>query len=138
MQRLGASLWEVPPGESAYPYHYHLGDEELLVVLDGDGEVRTPQGWRPLKGGEVVAFVPGEAGAHQVRCPGPATLRFLAVSTAGAPDIVIYPDSGKLGAFERRSDGGGVWELHRRSDRVGYWDGEPGASTDGPVQELGG
>jgi hypothetical protein len=34
-ERLGLSLWELPPGEAAYPYHHHLGEEELIVVLDG-------------------------------------------------------------------------------------------------------
>lgn len=123
-QRLGASLWEIPPGEAAYPYHYHLQEEELLVVLAGSGRLRGPDGWRPLAEGEVVAFLPGEEGGHQVLNDGAVPLRFLAVSTSGAPDIVIYPDSDKLGAAERRPDGGGVWELYRRGDRVGYWDGE--------------
>lgn len=127
-ERLGASLWEVAPGAYAYPYHYHLADEELIVVLGGDGELRTPSGWRPLVAGEVVSFLPGERGAHQLRATGSAPLRFLAVSTSGAPDIVIYPDSGKLGAFERRPDGGGVWELYRRRDAVGYWEDEPPVS----------
>jgi hypothetical protein len=40
------------------------------------------------------------------------------------PDIVIYPDSDKLGANERLPEGGGLSELYRRSDSVGYWDGE--------------
>jgi hypothetical protein len=30
---IGASLWEVPPGEAAYPYHFHYADEELVIVL---------------------------------------------------------------------------------------------------------
>lgn len=124
-ERLGASLWEVPPGQYAYPYHYHLTDEELLVILSGAGELRTPGGWRPLQVGEVVSFRSGADGAHQVRASGSMPLRFLAVSTAGSPDIVIYPDSDKLGAFERRVDGGGVWELYRRRDAVDYWEGEP-------------
>jgi len=71
-----------------------------------------------------VSFPPGPSGAHQVRCVGPDALRFLAVSTNGQPDIVLYPDSGKLGAFERRPDGSGIWELYRRSDAVDYWTGE--------------
>jgi uncharacterized cupin superfamily protein len=78
-------VWEVPPGQAAYPYHYHLTVEELLVVLDGDGELRTPAGWRPLERGEVVPSTPGDGGAHQVRCTGPGTLPFLAVSTPRAP-----------------------------------------------------
>lgn len=123
-ERLGASLWEVPPGELAYPYHYHLADEELLIVVSGDGELRTPDGWRPIASGDVVGFGRGENGAHQVRCTGTAPLRFLTVSTAGTPDVVVYPDSNKLGAFERRADGGGLWELYRRADAVDYWEGE--------------
>jgi uncharacterized cupin superfamily protein len=26
-ERLGLSLWKLPPGEAAYPYHHHLGEE---------------------------------------------------------------------------------------------------------------
>jgi len=32
-EHLGLSLWELPAGEAAYPYHFHLADEELIVVL---------------------------------------------------------------------------------------------------------
>jgi uncharacterized cupin superfamily protein len=119
--RLGASLWHVAPGEAAYPYHYHLGEEELLVVVEGKGRLRGPDGWQPLERGAVLSFGTGEQGAHQVMNDGPETLVFLAVSTAGAPDIVIYPDAGKLGAAERGPDGSGVWEFYRREDEVGYW-----------------
>ena len=91
-------------------------------MLEGDGELRTPEGWRGLVAGEVVSFLPGEGGAHQVRCGGPTALRFLAVSTNGNPDIVLYPDSDKLGVFERRRLG--AWEVDRRADVVDYWTGE--------------
>src|SRR5262249_38127384 len=45
-ERLGLSLWEVPPGEAAYPYHFHLTEEELVIVVDGEPSLRTPDGWR--------------------------------------------------------------------------------------------
>ena len=45
-ERLGLSLWEIPPGQAAYPYHYHLGEEELVVVLSGQPSLRTADGWR--------------------------------------------------------------------------------------------
>jgi uncharacterized cupin superfamily protein len=132
-RRLGLSLFEVPPGEAAYPYHFHLGEEELLVVLDGDGSIRTPSGWRRLARGEVLSFLPGEAGGHQLVADGSAPLRFLAFSTNGAPDLVVYPDSGKLGACERAGDGsGGVWEFYRREDAVPYWHDE--AAPSGPAR----
>jgi hypothetical protein len=51
-------------------------------------------------------------------------VRFLAFSTSGEPDIVIYPDSGKLGAFERLPRGGGLRTMFRIADTVDYHEGE--------------
>jgi uncharacterized cupin superfamily protein len=123
-ERLGLSLWEVPPGEAAYPYHHHLGEEELVIVLEGQPSLRTPDGWRELAEGEVVAFLRGEHGAHQLVNRTEQTVRFLACSTSGDPDIVIYPDSGKVGAFERLPDGGGLRAMFRADDSVDYHEGE--------------
>lgn len=123
-ERLGMSLWELPAGEAAYPYHHHLAEEELLVVLDGRPSLRTPDGWRELAEGEVVAFPRGERGAHQLANRTTLTVRFLAISTNGEPDIVIYPDSGKLGAAERSPQGDGLQMMFRMADVVDYHDGE--------------
>jgi uncharacterized cupin superfamily protein len=123
-ERLGLSLWELPPGEAAYPYHYHFGEEELVVVLDGRPSLRTPEGWRELREGEVLAFLRGEGGGHQLVNRTAETVRFLAFSTNGEPDIVIYPDSGKLGASQRLPDGGGLRAMFRIADTVDYYDAE--------------
>lgn len=123
-ERLGLSLWELPPGEAAYPYHYHYTEEELVVVLAGRPSLRTPEGWRDLEEGEVVAFQRGEQGGHQLVNRTQETVRFLAFSTSGDPDIVIYPDSGKLGAFERLPEGGGLRAMFRLADTVDYHEGE--------------
>jgi uncharacterized cupin superfamily protein len=122
-ERTGLSLWEVPPGEAAYPYHWHVAEEELVVVLAGEPSLRTAAGWRELEEGEVVAFRVGEEGAHQIVNRTGAPVRFLAFSNQ-QPDLVVFPDSGKLGAFERRPDGGGIRELFRLEDAVDYYEGE--------------
>ncbi len=67
---VGASLWEVPPGEAAYPYHFHYADEEIVIVLSGRPSLRTPGGTRELEEGEAVHFPLGEQGAHQIEGPG--------------------------------------------------------------------
>ncbi len=123
-ERLGISLWELPVGEAAYPYHFHLAEEELLVVLDGAPSLRSPEGWSQLEPGDVVSFPPGESGAHQLLNRSDETVRFIAVSSNGKPDVVIYPDSGKLFAGERRPRGGGLRKFFRLADEVDYWDGE--------------
>jgi uncharacterized cupin superfamily protein len=123
-EKTGLSLWELPPGEAAYPYHLHLAEEEIVVVLSGTPSLRTPEGWRELEEGEVVAFPVGERGAHQIVNRTGAPARFLSFSNQ-QPDIVVYPDSRKLGAFERRADGSGIRELFRIDDAVDYYEGEP-------------
>jgi uncharacterized cupin superfamily protein len=123
-ERLGVSLWEVPPGEAAYPYHAHLTEEELLIVLEGSPALRTTAGWRQLEQGEVLSFLRGERGAHQIVNRGDSVVRFLAFSTNGEPDIVLQLDSGKVGAFERRPEGGGLRMWFRREDQVDYYEGE--------------
>jgi uncharacterized cupin superfamily protein len=126
---LGASLWELPPGQAAYPYHFHVAEEEMIVVLAGRPRLREPGGWRRLEAGEVVSFLVGESGGHQIHNDGDGVVRFLAFSSQ-RPDIVVYPDSGKLGAFERKPEGGGVYECFQLEDSVDYWEGERPPPTD--------
>ncbi|HXR59864.1 MAG TPA: cupin domain-containing protein, partial [Solirubrobacterales bacterium] len=94
---IGCSLWEIPPGQAAYPYHYHYADEELLIVLGGEPSLRTPEGTRTLERGEAVHFPLGEDGAHQVFNDSEEIVTLLAVSSHGRPDLVVYPDGDKVG-----------------------------------------
>jgi uncharacterized cupin superfamily protein len=121
---IGASLFEVPPGEAAYPYHFHYSDEELLIVLSGSPTLRSLEGVRELEEGDVLRFPVGEDGAHQIINESDDTVRFLAISSSGRPDVVVYPDSDKIGVGERLPRGGGLRAFFRRGDRVGYWEGE--------------
>ena len=118
---IGCSLWEIPPGEVAYPYHYHFADEEVVIVVQGRPTLRTSDGMRELEEGEAVRFPLGEAGAHQILNRSQDTVTFLALSSHGRPDVVIYPDSNKLGVAARLSRGGGPRAFFRREDAVDYW-----------------
>ncbi len=121
---VGVSLWEVPAGEAAYPYHFHYSDEEVVIVLSGRPTLRTPDGVRQLETGEAVRFPLGERGAHQIvnRTDEPVT--FLALSSAGRPDIVVRPDTDTIGVAERLPGDGGLRLYFKRSDAVGYFEGE--------------
>jgi uncharacterized cupin superfamily protein len=131
-ERLGASLYEIPPGQATFPYHAHTANEELLVVLDGSPSLRTPAGWRELEAGEIVSFPAGEDGAHQVTNRSHAPARVLVVSTMIAPEVNLYPDSAKLMAATRApgAAGKGFQEAYRRHDATDYWEDEepPGQS----------
>ena len=91
---LGASLFEVEPGGAVSPYHVHYGNEEMLIVLAGRPELRTPEGRRTLEAGAVASFTRGPEGAHQVLNPGPDVVRVLLISTMHHPEVVEHLDTG--------------------------------------------
>jgi uncharacterized cupin superfamily protein len=129
-ERLGASLYELAPGQRLFPYHFHMANEEMLVVLAGRPHLRTPDGWRELEEGSVVFFRAGEGGAHQVENRGEAPVRMLMVSEMVSPDVTVYPDSGKVGVREKApgSRVKGMRENFRLADGVDYWEGEADAN----------
>ena len=126
-ERLGASLFEVPPGAATFPYHFHFANEELLVVVAGRPSLRTPDGSRELAEGEVVAFPLGERGAHQLVNGTEQPVRVLVVSEMIGPDVIVMPDAGKVQARENAPGAPepGLWQVFRSSDAVGYLEDEP-------------
>jgi uncharacterized cupin superfamily protein len=102
---LGCSLYELDPGGQAAPYHLHHGNEELLVVLDGTVELRTPDGTRELGRGAVVAFPTGSAGAHRLRNVSDAQARYLLISTMRFPEVAEQLDTGTVLALKGPGDG---------------------------------
>jgi uncharacterized cupin superfamily protein len=96
-EKLGASLFEVPPGSSAFPLHVHYANEELIVVISGSFVMRGVNGAeRALSAGDVVACPAGPRGAHRLDNRSDEPARFFIVSTMLAPDFVDYPDSNKV------------------------------------------
>lgn len=126
---IGASVWEVPPGKRQGPYHLHHGNEEWLIVLEGNPTLRTPEGERELEPGDAVAFRRGPEGAHQVLNRSDRPARYLILSTMIEPEVVEYPDSGKVGAIAGAAPGAAhepVFEAFLPVDAaVDYWEGEP-------------
>ena len=127
-ERLGASLFEIPPGEATFPYHAHYGNEEMLIVISGRPSLRTEEGWRELAPGDVVAFPPGPDSAHQIQNRGDEPARVLMVSEMNAPEVSLYPDSGKVLAGTRPPGGaetdGDIFATFRLDQASDYWDDE--------------
>jgi uncharacterized cupin superfamily protein len=118
---IGGSVYEVAPGKKLWPYHFHHSNEEWLIVLRGALVLRTPEGEQALGEGDSVCFRRGAGGAHQVLNRSTEPARILMLSTLVVPEIVEYPDSGKIGA--RDAKGERIF-LSRPGPPVDYWDGE--------------
>ncbi|MGH2849730.1 MAG: cupin domain-containing protein [Solirubrobacteraceae bacterium] len=116
---IGVSLYELPPGEAIWPYHYEWGNEEWLLVLEGTITLRNPSGEQPLAPGALVCFPEGPDGAHLVRNDAAVAARVAIISTMRDPAIAEFPDSEKIGVWA-----GEVSHMLRRSAQLDYWDGE--------------
>jgi uncharacterized cupin superfamily protein len=119
-EKIGASLYELQPGQKSFPYHYEHGAEEWLICIAGRPTLRTPDGEHELRPGDTVCFPEGPAGAHLVENRGDTPARVLILSTKGFPNGAVYPDSDKIGVWFSETDFG----LFRRGDAVDYWEGE--------------
>lgn len=120
-QKLGCSLMELPPGKVSWPSHYHLANEEAVYVLEGEAVLRLGSDEHVLRPGHYVALPKGPP-ARRLENRSDAPCRYLAVSTMIEPEVGIYPDSGKIGVFARKTEG--FAELHERAAQVDYWKGE--------------
>ena len=92
-ERTGFGLYELEPGQSTWPYHFELGSEEWLLVVEGEVTLRTPDGERTLRAGDLVYFPEGPDGAHAVRNDSDATARFAMPSVDEPTNAAIYPDT---------------------------------------------
>ena len=54
-ERLGVMHVSVEPGKRAFPYHNHLGAEEMFVILSGSGTYRFGGKEYPIKAGDICA-----------------------------------------------------------------------------------
>jgi uncharacterized cupin superfamily protein len=105
-RELGCTLYELDPGGQASPYHMHHANEELLLVLDGVLELRTPEGTREIIRGAVVVFPAGAGGAHRLRNVSDAPARYVMVSTMRFPEVAEQLDTGTVLVLKGRRTGG--------------------------------
>lgn len=119
---LGFAYDIVPPGKRACPYHLHHAEEELFVILEGQGTLRVAGEMLPVGAGDVIAIPAGPDYPHQILNTSDAPLKYLSIATRRSPEVCEYPDSGKVNAFALRRI-----LIQRKADSLDYWDGEPGA-----------
>lgn len=127
---LGCSAFRVKPGKRAFPKHAHLANDEALYIVAGDGALTLGDETAAVTAGDFIMLPRGEAFAHVLVNDSDAELVYLCMSTTIMPEVVHYPDTGKLGVlgskdFWTRGEAG-VSGFYKPNP-VGYWDGEDGA-----------
>lgn len=119
-KQLGASFDIVAPGQQSCPYHYHHAEEEMFIILQGEGTLRVAGEMVPIKAGDTIFIPAGPEYPHHIINTSNAPLHYLSVSTKAAVEVCGYPDSGKLGSYAP-----GLRLLHHPEAALDYWENEP-------------
>jgi uncharacterized cupin superfamily protein len=143
-RKLGYGSWIVPPGKASVPYHYHLINEELAIILGGEVWLRLDGRFHRLEAGDVVAFPPGADSAHQLLNYADRPAHVLLASTKIPCEVVGYPDSGKRGyAVAGLASDPPMERIMTKDGRIvegiaGYFEGEPADEPlgDSPVPDA--
>jgi uncharacterized cupin superfamily protein len=119
-RRTGMRHCEVLPGKLSVPPHCHSAEDEIFVVLAGEGNLLL---WEeegvtehPVRAGSVVARPAGTGVAHTFR-GGEAGMTLLAYGQRDPREVCFYPRSGKVYFI-------GLDLAFRLGEPVDYWDGE--------------
>jgi uncharacterized cupin superfamily protein len=120
---LGCTWFEVPPGKTTFPLHYHCNNEEAAFILEGEGRLRIGKDTVPIRAGDYLAFPAGPESVHQIINTGTGPLRYLGLSTLHPVDVVGYPDSNKILARYVREEPV-VRAVFRAETAVDYYDRE--------------
>jgi uncharacterized cupin superfamily protein len=96
MDLLGATVYELQPGARWADLHVHYANEELILVLAGAQTLHSLEESRELQPGELVACPRGPKGAHRLENASGEPARVLIVSTMVMPEVVEYPEDGRV------------------------------------------
>ena len=117
----GISVYEIPPGQAVCPYHYEVGEEEWLLVLEGAPTLRHPEGTERSRPGTSSASRAAPRAPTGSATRASETARVLMFSTVVVPTATVYPDSDKVGIWTGDPE---TDVIVRRDSAVGYFEGE--------------
>ena len=119
-KRSEVCFFKLPPHKSNFPYHYHLEQEETFFIISGHGILKTPEGEKSVRAGNVIFFPAGPNGAHKLtNASDSEDLVYIDFDATADTDVSIYPDSQKIGVWSSTFGG-----LFRLKDKARYYDGE--------------
>ncbi len=117
------------PGKFSYPYHFHRNAEELFIILQGEGTLRSPQGFQTIAKGDIIFFEEGPSGTHQLYNHGDEPLIFIDLRTKANVDVCEYPDSGKINILP-------ALDIFDQGSKVPYYTGEEDVENKWPKELI--
>ena len=114
---VGVEIVVLEPGRQSYPAHYHMLEEEHVLILEGQATLLLGERSYELQKGSYVCFPAGQKAGHALVNNGSVPCRYLIVGERNPNEVVVYTDSGRVGVRL-------LGEGYRKSATMDYWEGE--------------
>jgi len=114
---VGVCVEIIAPGKQSYPAHYHMLEEEHLLILEGQITLRLGENSHEMSAGDYVCFPAGQKAGHTLVNNSNAPCRYLIIGERNPNDVIVFTDSGRVSV--RLTDEG-----YRKSATMDYWEGE--------------
>ena len=124
-RKLGYNLTVLPPGKAQCPFHSHRNEEEMFLILEGEGELRFGDQRYTIRKHDVIACpTGGPEVAHQIINTGSVDMRYLSLSNNEALEVCEYPDSNKVAVFASEPETPRIRKLFLSETEVEYYERE--------------
>lgn len=114
---VGVAIEELPPGKQSCPFHFHMLEEEHLLVLDGECTLRLGEERITFRAGDYAVFPAGDKVGHCLVNETDKTCRYVVIGENNPNESCVYPDS-------RKVSNRWLGERYDRAATRDYWDGE--------------
>ncbi len=113
LTQFGANLVMLEPGAQSSLRHWHLNEDEFVMVTEGECTLVQDEGATVMRPGDCAAFPAGDGNGHHFVNRTDRMARFLVVGTRSRREIATYSDVDL------------VLELSEGKARFSYRDGTP-------------
>ena len=92
LTQFGANITTLQPGAWSSQRHWHLNEDELIIVLEGEMLIVDDAGRHPFNTGQVAGFKANTPNAHVVVNESNKPAKFLVIGTRAKTEAAYYPD----------------------------------------------
>ncbi len=92
LTQFGVNLVTLQPGAMSSLRHWHLNEDEFVLVTDGECVMITDAGEEVMRPGDCAAFPAGHPDGHHFINRSDRPARFLVVGTRAAREVGTYSD----------------------------------------------
>jgi uncharacterized cupin superfamily protein len=92
LTQFGVNLVMLQPGAMSSLRHWHLHEDEFVMVTEGECVMVTDAGEEVMRPGDCAAFPAGLADGHHFINRSAAPARFLVVGTKAPREVATYSD----------------------------------------------